>query len=83
VSTISTESVEAGEGRPPEQPEVLEAIRAVSEEIRRASLQMVELVDRRNALIHEAIDLYRCSQRQVARASALSVGRVHGILARD
>lgn len=63
--------------------EVLAKVTELAERIREHALEERKLVDERNAAIRQAIDLYRCSQRQVARASGLSIGRIHGILAND
>jgi hypothetical protein len=55
----------------------------LAEEVRKVTLAQREAVDRRNEAIKDAVDRYQCSQRQVARASGLSLGRICGVLAND
>ena len=63
--------------------DALRRVRELSDLVRAHTLAGRELIDERNAAIRHAIDLYGCSHRQVARASALALGRIHGILAND
>jgi len=82
LTSVLEEKDDAGEGGWPP-ADVLERLGEISERLRRHALEQRALVDERNELVLEAIDRYRCSHRQVARATGLSVARVHGILARD
>ena len=56
-------------------------IQEISDKVREAQLEVERLIIERNEAIKEAIDLYRFSYRQAARASGLTTGRIHGILA--
>jgi len=51
------------------------------EKVRAAQMVVEKLIEERNAAIREGVDLYQLSYRQAARASGLSSGRIHGILA--
>jgi hypothetical protein len=54
-----------------------------SEKVREAQLEVERLIALRNDAIRAGIDLYHLSYRQAARASGLSSGRIHGILANE
>lgn len=77
MTQTSEASVEAGA------PEALRRVTEISERLRSHAIAQREIVDERNAAIREAIDLYQCSHRQVARAAGLTLGRIHGVLAND
>lgn len=52
-----------------------------SEDVRESQLETERLIEIRNEAIREGVDLYLLSYRQAGRASGLSSGRIHGILA--
>lgn len=54
-----------------------------SEKVREAQLELERLINLRNDAIRSGIDLYHLSYRQAGRASGLSSGRIHGILANE
>lgn len=56
-------------------------IAEASERVREAQLEVEQLIERRNDAIKSGVDLYHFSYRQAARASGLTTGRIHGILA--
>jgi len=74
------EAVTAAAG---EQRRALARIYRLSEDVRRRQIAMTESVDERNAAIIEAVDRYRCSQRQAARAAGLSLGRISDVLSNN
>ena len=61
----------------------LAEITAIAEKVRKAQLEVQRLIAERNVAMRTGVDLYHLSYRQVGRASGLTIGRVHGILAND
>jgi hypothetical protein len=66
-----------------EQRRALARIYRLSEEVRTRQVAMTASVDERNAAIVDAVDRFRCSQRQVARAAGLSLGRISDVLSNN
>lgn len=65
------------------QVSALRRVGELCERIRERTLEARALVEERDSAVREAIDRFGCTHRQVARASALSVGRVHAIHAAE
>lgn len=79
----ASETLEGLDEAPIDFEGALTRITAASEQIRHHALEQRKLIDVRDDFIRQAIDLYGCSYRQVARASSLSLGRITGIMAND
>lgn len=59
--------------------DALRLVTELCERIRERHVEARALVEERDAAVREAIARFGCSHRELARATALSVGRIHEI----